>query len=133
MFLKISLKFAFNFLLLLNSLGVVFHVLVMLGVFPSDIVWGGKLTSKSELLVFEVLAILINLFFSISIILQAKYIQSRINRKVIKGVIWFFTLLFSLNTIGNVMAETTIETLIFTPLTFVSALLCLRILLDPDK
>jgi hypothetical protein len=133
MFLKIPLRFAFVFLLLLNILGIVFHVLVIFGFFPDDIVWGGKIKSKNELLIFESVAICINLFFSTTIVLYAKYIESKISIKLLKAILWLFTLLFTLNTIGNVMAETTLESRIFTPLTFVSALLCLRILLDPTE
>jgi hypothetical protein len=43
---RISEKFATNALLIMFSLVMVFHVLVLLGIIPFDIVWGGRLKSK---------------------------------------------------------------------------------------
>ncbi|MEN9442639.1 MAG: hypothetical protein RLZ33_2716 [Bacteroidota bacterium] len=40
---------------------------------------------------------------------------------------WLFFVLFSLNTLGNLFAETLTETLIFTPLTILLAVLSLRL------
>ncbi|MCC7298420.1 MAG: hypothetical protein IT244_08815 [Bacteroidia bacterium] len=48
-------------------------------------------------------------------------------------IIAIFAILFVLNTVGNLMAKTTTETIIFTPITAISAVLYIWILLPGKK
>jgi hypothetical protein len=65
-------------------------------------------------------------------LLRGNYIKNKIPEKILNWLIGFYAVLFAFNTIGNLFAKTDFELYVFTPLTFISALLCLRILIK-DK
>jgi len=50
--------------------------------------------------------------------------------KIVTIALWAFVVLFAINTVGNVLSKTSLETIIFTPLTFLSAVLCFRIAIE---
>ena len=45
------------------TLSIVFHLLVIIQIIPSSIVWGGRLTNQQELFIFESISIVLNGFF----------------------------------------------------------------------
>lgn len=106
---------------------ILFHILVLIQIIPYTIVWAGKIDSVEKMRAFELLSIAINIFLITTLLLKGNYINTTISVKVLNGIIWLFVILFSLNTIGNLFSKTNFELFVFTPLTFVSALLCWRI------
>ena len=42
------------------TLSIVFHLLVIIQIIPSSIVWGGRLTNQQELFIFESISIVLN-------------------------------------------------------------------------
>ena len=125
---KLPFKFALNSMLALLSLVCVFHLLVITQIIPYTIVWAGKLNSLQEMLVFETVSIIVNIFLICVILSKGNYIKKLLSEKVLIIILWFFVIVFSLNTIGNLFSKTSFETLVFTPLTFISAILCFRII-----
>lgn len=123
---KIPFETARKALMVIFILVVIFHAFVLAGLVPSDIVWGGKFQNPEELKRFEVVSILINLLLLGLVFTHPKTTKDSTLRKITTGLLWLFAALFFLNTIGNLFAENTLETLIFTPVTFISALLCWR-------
>lgn len=119
-------------LLGLFSVAIVFHILVISGILPNEIVWGGRISFKEELYIMESISILVNVLFLFIILIKSGNIRIQYNSKLINGMIWVMFLLFILNTIGNLLAKTSIETIIFTPVTFISAVLCF-VLLSKEK
>lgn len=113
-------------------MALIFHVLVILEFVPNDIVWGGRITFKEELYIFESISIGINIFFLYVLLAYTKKIKTPIGEKFLKVLMWTMCVIFSLNTIGNLLAKTTTETIIFTPVTFISAVCCL-VLLSREK
>jgi hypothetical protein len=124
---KISFAFSTKAMLTILGLVIAFHILVLAQIIPFDIVWGGRLQNASEMRCFEGVSILVNVLLILVIIIKGKYVQLAVSRKLINGILWMFVLLFALNTIGNLFSKATIETLIFTPVTLISAILCYRI------
>jgi hypothetical protein len=116
-------------MLTLLSLVMLFHLSVVTQLIPYTIVWAGKLKTVEEMWAFESVSILLNIFFMSVLLLKGNYIKSKIPIKLLNIVLWIFVAIFTLNTIGNLFAKTKFELYVFTPLTFVSALLCLRILI----
>lgn len=85
--------------------------------------------THDDMLVMEGVSIGINLLF-LGIVLLRIYLRfnsSFVNK--LRFAFWLFFVLFSLNTLGNLFAETLAETLIFTPLTILLAVLSLRLAL----
>lgn len=126
----ISQRQAINIMITLLTAVLVFHIMVLTGVIPYAIVWAGKISTAAEMRKLEVISILVNAFSIITLLLRANYIKNKITVKILNAIIWLLVVLFSLNTIGNLFAESQFELYFFTPLTFISAILCLRIVID---
>ncbi len=123
----ISKSQAINMMLALLFTMLIFHTLVSSGVIPYNIVWAGKINTAAEMRKLEVGSILVNVFALLIIVLKADYIKHKIPAKLLNAIIWLLAVLFSLNTIGNLFAESGFELYFFTLLTFILAVLCLRI------
>jgi len=120
----ISQNNAIKLLIGLLSLVIVFHFLIIVKIIPFNIAWGGRLKSDQEMYVFEGISIVINLFLIWVLSLKLKNVKG----KLINSMLWIFLGIFTLNTIGNLFAQTNFEKF-FSILTFVFALLILRILI----
>ncbi|NBP68681.1 MAG: hypothetical protein EBU52_08030 [Cytophagia bacterium] len=127
----ITEKFAAKSLIVLFSLTIVFHVTVFVGVIPMDLIWGGRLQTKEDLYFFESVSLLLNGLMLWVVTSRMNYSKATGNKKVISVILWVMVILFSLNTIGNLMAFNSLETYIFTPVTFLMAVLSLRLCLKP--
>ena len=115
-------------LLAVTILSLIFHLLIIIGVIPYALTWGGKLESTKEMLVFETISIVINLFFLHTLLQKGSYIRTTYNKKIIRIILWVFFILFILNTAGNIQAITTFEKCL-TVVTGLNAVLLLMILL----
>ncbi|TGE29225.1 hypothetical protein [Hymenobacter metallicola] len=120
-------------ILVILSLVVLFHLLVLSGVIPYGIVWGGRLTSPEQMLRFETVSITLNLLMLAVVSVAAGWLRLRVNQGLLKVALWLMTGLFALNTVGNLLAKTDLERLVFTPLTLVLALCSWRLALGPTK
>ena len=119
----ISYATAAKGMLLLSACTIIFHLLIVIGVIPYTIVWGGRLTNSAEMLQFETVSIAINLLIMLLIAMEAGYIRRIIPQKVIGIVLWGIFILFVANTVANLFSVTIFERIVFTPLTFLLALL----------
>lgn len=117
-------------IIFLLSIMLVFHVLVFTGFIPFDIVWGGRLKSREDMLTFESVSVSLNLLIVLVIAGHAGYLPVSFNKNITRILIWLMTGLFLLNTIGNLMAVNPIEKFIFTPLTLLLTLLCYRVAME---
>ena len=115
-------KIYISTLLLISALVTVFHLLILVRLIPYEITWGGNLKTVEEMYVFETLSILINLFFVFILLQKGEYIRYVMGRKTVNIILWIFFVLFTLNTIGNLFAETNFEKY-FTLLTLLSSVL----------
>lgn len=123
----ISFHTAAKIVLIILSMVLVFHVLVLTGLIPFDIVWGGRLKSREDMLVFESVSTGINLLIVLITATHAGYISVGLNKSMSRILIWLMTGGFLLNTIGNLMAVDPIEKIVFTPITLVLTVLCYRV------
>jgi hypothetical protein len=130
---KTPFKVAISLFLTLLSLVLIFHFLVILKIIPYTIVWAGKIENDAQMALFESISILINLILFAAILVKGNILRLKINRKIIQVILYLFVVIFALNTVGNLFAKMSLETYIFTPLTFISAFLCLRIALEKSK
>ena len=124
---KIPLRLAIHAVLSILCIVIIFHLLVLSGIVPYTIVWGGRFQNETQLRNFEVVSVIVNAFVILVIATKGHYINLHIPTKILNSILWLLVLLFSVNTIGNLLAKTTMETIIFTPITFILALLCFRI------
>lgn len=129
---QIPYKKAIDLVLVILSMVSVFHLLVLTEVIPYNIVWAGKINSVSEMRVFEFFSLTINAVIILVIAIKANYLKWNVPVKIVNGFIWVIFFLFSLNTIGNLLAATNFEKFVFTPMTFILAVLCLRIVREKE-
>ncbi|GBF38792.1 hypothetical protein [Leptospira johnsonii] len=126
-------KFAAGLLLLFFSCSIIFHTIIISGAVPFSIVWGGRLETWEQMVVFESVSILLNSIFLIVIALDSEFIKLPIPKSIVRISIWFMVAIFSLNTLGNIFSINSTESFVFTPVTLVIALCSLALVLIPSK
>lgn len=107
--MKPTLSSPTNLLLILLSAVLLFHVGVLVKWIPYTIAWGGRLTSDEEMYVFESISITINAFLMWVLCMNARYTRPIFSPCILRAVLWVFLVLFALNTLGNLFAQTNLE------------------------
>jgi hypothetical protein len=125
--MKIEPRQAIKILLGILSIVIFLHLLIILKIIPYRIAWGGRLQNDEQMYMFETLSIIINLFLSFILLMKGRYIHFHFTEKKLNILLWMFFMLFILNTVGNLFAQTNFEKL-FALLTLVFASLILVIL-----
>jgi hypothetical protein len=126
----IGAKIAGDILLILFGLLVVFHIVLLLNLLPSNMVWGGRAGSSSQPRALLMVSLVFNVLFAIAVAVKAGYIPIGISSRVVNIFLWVIFAYLLLNTIGNLASSSTLEKLVFTPLTIVAAFLVLRLALE---
>lgn len=111
-------------LLTVFSATIIFHLLVLAGVIPFDMVWGGRLASEKDMYLFESASLAMNACFLCIVLVKVKALKVNIPGKAINAALWSMMVLFLLNTAGNLFSTNEMETMIFTPVTILLAVLC---------
>ena len=111
-------------LLVLFATAIMFQLVVLAGLIPTEMVWGGRLQNEEERTV-GALVIAFLLVFVALVLVRMGHI-GRSMQAVGRWGMWVVCALFALNTVGNLFALDLRETLIFTPITLVSAVLAAR-------
>lgn len=107
----------------------VFHILVVAGIVPYTIVWGGRISDRSLLIRMELVSIGSMMVAATVVVLRARSLIQGSSSPVLAVATWVLVALFVLNTVGNLFAKTTFEKAAFTPVTALLALLALRLAL----
>ncbi len=128
----VNFALAIKICLVLFGIFSVFHFAVIIGIIVFDIVpleylWGGRMQTKDELLLFEILSLVIQVLCYWVVVLKRKHIKMGQHNLVVESVIWILCIVFFLNTIGNLVAKTWLETLLGTPITAILFVLLFRI------
>ena len=117
-----SLRIAVKIMISLVVAVTLFHLSIILKIIPYEITWGGRLQNDSEMYVFEIISITINIFLGFNLLIKGGYIKQVISLRIVNITLWIFLILFGLNTIGNIIAKTYFEKY-FALLTLVSSIL----------
>ena len=125
--MKLPHQFAIKTMLGLLSMVILFHLLILIKLIPYNIAWGGRLQTDEQMYMFETISTLINLFLCFILLMKGSFINYYLKEKTLNIVLWIFLLLFVLNTVGNLFAQTNFEKL-FALLTLVLAFLIWRVL-----
>lgn len=124
----ISTKTAGNILLALFGLLVAFHIVILLNLLPSNVVWGGQVGgSPSSLRTLETISLFLTILFAVVVAAKIGYIRVGKFSRVINVLLWIIFTYLLLNTAGNLASSSSFETRLFTPITIVAALLVLRL------
>ncbi len=115
-------------IILLGSL--VYHFLVISGVVGYAAAWGGRLKSHEEMLWFESVSIAVTLLVIAATAIRIGLLRVTFPPALLSALFYFLTLLFTLNTLGNLAAIDNLEKYIATPLTAILAVCCLRLAVE---
>jgi hypothetical protein len=128
---RISAKLAGNILLVALGLLAIIHILILLNILPSNIVWGGQIgDSPTNLVMLEIIALLVTALFAIIIAAKIGYIKTNKYRRAINIGVWAVFAYLVLNTIGNLASGVSFENLVFAPITILLALLAFRLAIE---
>lgn len=117
-------------LLILLSLFLLLHFSILIKIIPYNLVWGGRLKSEKEMVLFEIFSILINSLFLIVTLTQMSLLTIDMPKNVIAYSLWLMNGLFLLNTLGNVTSKNNLEKRLFTPATILLAIFSLILALS---
>lgn len=127
----LSAKVAGNILIVALGLLMIFHVLVLLGFLPSNIVWGGQAAgSPANLRALELVALLVTLLFGILAAAKLDYIKLGRFRIIATVGMWIVFAYLLLNTAGNLASAVGLESILFAPVTLILALCALRLAIE---
>ncbi|MGF7139185.1 hypothetical protein [Roseimarinus sediminis] len=122
----ISAYQAGNTLLVLFALLVVFHITIIAGILPYDMVWGGQI-DKENILPLELIAIVFTISFMMVVLIKLRYLRNGMKGKVANILLWAMVLYFVFNTYANFTGQTIAEQWIFGPLAIVMGILTARL------
>lgn len=125
-------KIAIKIILGLLSLVIVFHLCILTKIIPYATAWGGMIQNDSQMYIFEIISIIVNLFLGFVLLMKGGYLQYYLKQNVVNTILWIFLFLFILNTIGNSVAKTNFEKS-FAALTLIFAFLIGIILKNKKK
>lgn len=131
MFAWLSVELATGIAVALMGVFGVFHVLVVLGIVSADIVWGGRLDSRSKVLRAEAVSLVVMAGAIAVVLLNAGSIAAGLRAPWLTVAVWTLVAVFALNTVGNLFARTRLERFAFTPVTLAMTALLLRLALQP--
>jgi hypothetical protein len=97
---------------------------------PYDFVWGGRLKSEADLIIFESISIVVQLLFITIVAVKAGYVFKGKFKKTVNVGTWVMFGLMVLNTIGNLASVSGLETMVMTPITCLLALLVFRLAIE---
>ncbi len=128
--LKLSFQLAYNTIALTLILTMIFHICILIGVIPYDLVWGGRLASQAKMIQFEIISLVINSIILLFVFMKKGAVKPFLSIKIINLFIWLFAVIFLLNTIGNLFASNSLETIIFTPITLILTICMVRMAIE---
>ena len=106
-----------------------FHLLVLIGLVPDTVVWGGRITQRQKLIIMETVSLITIILVGAISFIHGRMISTGNGTMVLRIVVWGFAALFLLNTMGNIFAKTAFERFAFTPVTARLTFLTLRLAL----
>ncbi len=125
----ISESAAAKSLLALLSAIMLFHVLVIINVIPYEIIWGGRIRNRRELINLELISIIVNAIMIFVVLIRTGMVGFSIRRRWMRLLFWMMFAFFLLNTLGNLVSLNQLEKFIFTPLTLFLSFCSLRLAL----
>lgn len=115
-----------NTLLVLFVLLIVFHISIIAGILPYEMVWGGQI-NKENILPLELIAIVFTISFMMVVLIKLRYLRNGMKGKVANILLWAMVLYFVFNTYANFTGQTFAEQWIFGPLAIVMGILTARL------
>ena len=116
---------AANIATVLFGIVIILQLLLALGILPVTMAWGGTQTELTPALRLASMAAAVMMaLFAYVIRRRAGLIGDPPPSTLIKILSWIITAFMVLNTLGNLVSQSTAEKIVFTPLTILLAICC---------
>lgn len=119
----ISAKTAGTSILILLAGLLLLHIFILAGIVSFELVWGGNISDKNEMISLEIFALLTTFLFGVITLLKLKNITKGKQSRIINMGVWIMFAYFTVNIIGNFLARSNEERLIFIPVSIILAIL----------
>ena len=129
----ITERFAVVGLFVIISLMIIFHLLILLNAIPFGVVWGGRLANQSQILIFEIISITLNVLMLTVVAAKGRIVKVSISPALIHAALWVMLVIFLLNTVGNLLSVNNFEQMVFTPVTILLSIFCPRLVAIAKK
>lgn len=117
-------------ILAISIVAILYHLLVMTSVIDYTAIWGGRLKSYDEMIVFESVSVTLQSVLIFALLIKQRVIQFSVSLKVVNLILWFYLIVFALNTFANLAAINIWERIIGTFLTALLTFLLWTVLRD---
>ncbi|MCI2256268.1 hypothetical protein L2D08_18145 [Domibacillus sp. PGB-M46] len=126
-------RMAGNIILAINTAALFMHILIVLNILPYGFVWGGRLKSQEDFIIFELISILVQTAFILIVAMKLGYFLKGRFKKTVNVGLWTMFGIMALNSAGNAASNSDLEKLLMTPLTILLALLVLRLAIEKES
>ena len=106
--------------------------ILLLNNVPTDFLWGGRIQSKEQFILFEGISLIVQTICLLLTLIRAEYLRLERLANIAHIGMWVLFAIFTLNTVGNMLAKTTFEKS-FTVITIILALFSLRLALEKNR
>jgi hypothetical protein len=106
---------------------MIYHFLILFQMIGYENTWGGRLKSVEEMQQMEAISLVINVLILWITAMRGKHLAVLIPQRFIQLMMWVFFGLFLLNTLGNLTSLSSLETILFTPITLILSMCFLRL------
>ena len=128
--IPLSAKAAGNTVAVIMSAFIIFNLLILTGLIPYTMVWGGMIKDAQDMIKFEVVTIIMLALYLSVILLKTHYKKPGLLKNTAGIFTWVIFAYLILNTALNLLSGVTVEKLVFTPVTVILALLVLRLAVE---
>lgn len=127
----ISVKLSASFLLISLGALVVLHLLILIGLVPTHIVWGGQINdTDSNVVSMELIALVLTLAFALIVAAKAGLIKPGKYKRMTTIGAWIFFAYLVMNTVVNLASGVAVERFVFAPITLILAVFAFRLALE---
>jgi hypothetical protein len=126
----LSLNLTGNLLLIIFAFLSLFHILVLIGFVSHEIIWAGRIKSKSDLIKLESVSLIILFMSTIIVGMKLEYFDLGLSSLYINTGLWILFILFLLNTIGNIFSKNKFEKYAFGTLTIIITFLVFQMVMS---
>ncbi|MBN2805134.1 MAG: hypothetical protein JXR22_00605 [Prolixibacteraceae bacterium] len=125
----ISSQKAANLVLVFTGLLIVFHLLVIIGVFPFHQLWT-ELADPAAVLPLELITIVANLSFGLIVLIKMKYLERGESSVVLNIGMYLVALILITRTAIKFMSPAIVDHFVLAPVLLLMALLTIRLAIE---
>lgn len=126
-------KVATRGLILILSAIIMYHFMIIFQMVPADLVSSSVYMYDTDMYMIEGSSILMNIFFIFIVMVKTKILHINIPEKIVNGILWLMVVMFTLNTVGNILFGNDSIKFVFTPITFILGYLSFVLILEKDE